>query len=124
MFQVRLEKVNRVDFTSRTHERLQSTCAVAKEALSWPQKKMKRCFEKRAVERHFAPGEKVLVLLPSPGSALAARFTGPYVIQNKLSDTDYVILTPERRRKTRLCHVNVKIVSMSYWQNWKGNSFP
>ncbi len=47
------------------------------------------------------------MLLPSPGSTLAARFTGPYVIQSKLSDTDYVILTPERRRKTRLCHVNM-----------------
>lgn len=47
------------------------------------------------------------MLLPSPGSTLAARFTGPYVIQSKRSDTDYEILTPERRRKMRLCHVNM-----------------
>ncbi len=36
-------KSNVVDFISRTRERLQSACAVAKEALSLSQKKMKRC---------------------------------------------------------------------------------
>lgn len=49
-----------------------NACAVAKEALSLSQKKMKNCFDKRAVVRNFTAGEKVLVLLPAPGSALAA----------------------------------------------------
>lgn len=96
-----------LDFISRTREHLQNACAVAKEALSRSQKKMKSCFDTRAVSRNFTVGEKVLVLLPAPGSALAARFAGPYVIKSKLSDTDYIIHTPERRRKTWLCHVNM-----------------
>ncbi|CAI5660942.1 unnamed protein product [Oreochromis niloticus] len=32
---------------------------------------------------------------------------GPYVIVKKVSDTNYILDTPERRRKTRLCHVNM-----------------
>lgn len=101
------EKSNVLDFISRTRERLQNACAVAKNALSLSQEKMKSRFDKRAVARNFVAGEKVLVLLPAPGSALAARFAGPYIIKSKLSDTDYIIHTPERRRKTRLCHVNM-----------------
>lgn len=46
-------------------------------------------------------------MLPSPGSALTARFAGPYVVDHRLSETDYVIQTPEHRRKKRLCHVNM-----------------
>ncbi len=41
------------------------------------------------------------------GSALSARFSGPYEVLRKLSDTDYVIRTPDRRRKSRVCHINM-----------------
>lgn len=57
--------------------------------------------------RNFLPEEKVLVLIPTPGSALTACFSGPYMVKSKVSETDYIIHTPDRRRKTRLCHVNM-----------------
>ncbi|XP_060727503.1 uncharacterized protein LOC132846805 [Tachysurus vachellii] len=101
------EKTNVLDIVSRIRERLRTACTAAKEALAWSQKKMKRCFDQKAVARNFLQGEKVLVLIPTPGSAFAARFSGPYVIKSKVSETDYVIHTPERRRKTRLCHINM-----------------
>ena len=68
---------------------------------------MKEWFDQKAVKREFIPGERVLVLLPTPGSALTAHFSGPYVIKSKVSDTNYVIHTPERRCKVRLCHINM-----------------
>ena len=68
---------------------------------------MKANFDKSAIERSFKPGDSVLVFLPIPGSALQAKFTGPYVIEKKLSETDYVLRTPDRRRKTCVCHVNM-----------------
>ncbi len=49
----------------------------------------------------------MLVLLPNPGSALNSSIYRSYNVVRKLSDTDYVICTPERRRKTRVCHVNM-----------------
>ncbi len=52
-------------------------------------------------------GDSVLVLLPVPNSSLRARFVGPYIIEKKLSDTNYTVLTPDRWRKSRICHVNM-----------------
>ncbi len=101
------EKTSVFDLVSRTRERLRKACSMAREALSLSQKKMKRCFDQKAVVRNFVPGEKVLVLIPMPGSAFTARFSGPYVIKSKVGETDYIIHTPERRRKTCLCHVNM-----------------
>lgn len=46
-------------------------------------------------------------MLPIPGSALSAKFSGPYDIAECLSDIDYVIGTPEHKRKTRVCHINM-----------------
>lgn len=68
---------------------------------------MKAHFDKGAAERSFNPGDSVLIFLPIAGSALKAKFTGPYVIDKKLSETDYVVCTPDRRRTSRVCHVNM-----------------
>ncbi len=61
----------------------------------------------RRVKRSFHPGDLVLILLPVPGSALQFKFTGPYAVEKRLTDTDYVISTPDRGRKSRVCHVNM-----------------
>lgn len=95
------------DFVSQCRERMHRAVLMAKEALSSSQAGMKQRFDRKAVQRQFQPGDKVLVLLPTPGSALTARFSGPYVVDNRVSDTDYIIHTPEWRRKIRLCHINM-----------------
>ena len=64
-------------------------------------------FDHKSVLRSFQVGDKVFVLLPVVGSALQAKFSGPYEVLSKLSETDYAIHTPERRRKSRICHVNM-----------------
>ena len=47
---------------------------------------MKRWFNKEAKSREFKPGDKVLVLLPIPGSSLQARYCGPYLVQQTIGD--------------------------------------
>jgi len=42
---------------------------------------------KKSIPRSFKVGDQVLALMPLPGSALQAKFTGPYVIEERLSDT-------------------------------------
>lgn len=42
-----------------------------------------------------------------PGTSLQAKFARPYIAEKKLSDTNYVVGTPDRRRKNRVCHVNI-----------------
>lgn len=45
------------------------------------------------------------MLLPIPGSSLQARYSGPYLIQEKVGDRDYLVATPGRQN--HLCHVNM-----------------
>ncbi|XP_068203040.1 uncharacterized protein [Palaemon carinicauda] len=52
-------------------------------------------------------GEEVLVLLPIPGNPFKAKFSGPWKILKKVNDLNYVVETPDRRKKTQVCHVNM-----------------
>ncbi len=66
-----------------------------------------KCLDKKSVWRDSQVGNKVLALLSISSSALQAKFCGPYMIEEKLSETDYVVGTPDRRRETRVCHMNM-----------------
>lgn len=44
---------------------------------------------------------------PVVGSPLEVCFSRPYTIKGKVGNLDYIVSTPERRRKNRLCHVNM-----------------
>lgn len=50
------------------------------------QSKMKINYDKKSVARTFQEGDRVLVLLPVVGSTLQAKFCGPYVVDQKLSE--------------------------------------
>uniref|UniRef100_A0A9J8B112 Gypsy retrotransposon integrase-like protein 1 n=1 Tax=Cyprinus carpio carpio TaxID=630221 RepID=A0A9J8B112_CYPCA len=96
-----------LDYVSSFRERLHRAWDLAREHLTATQSKMKAWYDKKSVSRSFQPNDEVLVLLPAPGSSLHAKFTGPYSVKEKLSDTDYVVSTPDRQRKTRVCHINM-----------------
>ena len=101
------ESINLLQYVSDFRTKLFRACELARANLSSSQKSMKKKYDVDAVERNFKPGQKVLALLPVPGNPLNSRFFGPYVIQKKLSDLNYVVVTPDRRKETQLCHVNM-----------------
>ena len=47
---------------------------------------MKQCFDKRAKARQYFSGDQVLALLPVPGSALQARYSGPYIVERNVGE--------------------------------------
>ena len=98
---------NVLDYVSTFRERLHTACDFARSALAEAQGKMKGRYDIKSVKRTFQAGDNVLVLLPLLTSSLQAKFSGPYVIERKLSETDYVVSTPDRRKKSRVCHVNM-----------------
>ena len=67
-----------LDYVSQFRERLHRVNALAKEALSDAQSVMKRQYDRSAVPHCFQIGDKVLAFLPVAGSALSAKFSGPY----------------------------------------------
>ena len=80
---------------------------LAKKNLKDTQDSMATRYNRQAVKRSFIPGDKVLVLLPVTGKPLEARFYGPYVVKKKVGELNYVVRTPNRRKETQLCHVNM-----------------
>ncbi|KAL2102544.1 hypothetical protein ACEWY4_001712 [Coilia grayii] len=94
------------DYVSKMRYRLQRACQLAKQNLKVSQGKMKKRYDRKAISRHFSPGDQVMVLLPVLGSALQARYAGPYRIKRRVGELNYVIATPDRRKVTRLCHIN------------------
>ena len=87
--------------------KLSKACELAKKNLQSAQKCMKNQYDKNCVSRKFQPGDKVLALLPVTGNTLQARYFGPYLIDKKENDLNYVIVTPDRRKSKQLCHVNM-----------------
>ena len=75
--------------------------------LTQSQHAMKTWYDKKARIRSFSPGDQVLVFLPIPGQPLNAKFSGPYEVEAKISNVNYLIKTPGRRREKRLCHINM-----------------
>lgn len=76
----------------------------AKEALSLSQMAMKPWYDHSDMARSFQIGKKVLALPPMLGSALSAKFA---LWDSRTSEWYNVISSPEKRRKTIMCHVNI-----------------
>lgn len=94
-----------LEYVSTVREHLHKAWELARVHLAEAQSKMKLRYDKCSLQLNFQPGDKVLVLLPVPGSPMQARFSGPY--QKKLNDTNYAVSTPDRKRKSRVCHINM-----------------
>ena len=99
--------MNLPDYVSNMREKLHDAWDIATKNLKQAQNKMKIRHDKRAKNRQFEVGEKVLALLPVPYQPLQAWYSGPYVITKKVSEVDYVIDTPDRQKSQRMCHVNM-----------------
>ena len=46
-------------------------------------------------------------LFPVVGNPLQAKYSGPYKVVKKISDTNYLVRTPCRRKETQVCHNNM-----------------
>lgn len=100
-------QVNLLKHVSAFRHRLRRACEIAGENLKRTQTKMKVWYDRKARCRSFEVGDQVLILLPVVGSPLEARFSGPYTVEEKIGHLDYIISTPDRRKKKRLCHINM-----------------
>ena len=99
--------LNLLQYVSDFRSRLLTACEAAKSNLKKAQGKMKQNFDKNTKVRSCKSGDKVLALLPIPGRPLQARYFGPYTVEKKSSDLNYIITTPDRRKQKQLCHINM-----------------
>lgn len=80
---------------------------MGKEKLTSSQCKMKRLFDRRNERRQFSPGDQALALLPIVDSPFQPKFCGQYTVVRQVSELNYVVANPQRKKATQLCHVNL-----------------
>ena len=101
------ESTSLLEYVSSFRDRLYLAREHAKAHLESSQEQMKVWYDRRSRKRSFQPGDQVLLLSPLPRQPLQARFQGPYVVERRIGEVDYVLLTPDRRKHRRLCHINL-----------------
>ena len=84
------------------------------------QAETKARYDKHAKERHFDVSDQVLVLMPVTSIKLTAQWTGPYLVENKLSPVTYTVRMLNKRKKTRTIHINM----MKLWHPPAAAVFP
>ena len=95
------------EYVSSLMDKLAHIRNFAKNNLNLSQIKSKQHYDKKAIPREFLPGQQVLVFLPVPGAPLTKKYSGPYVVEKRLNPVNYVVATPDRRKKNQLVHVNL-----------------
>ncbi len=98
---------NIADYVNGFRRRLYEARALAKKKLSKSQIKMQQHFDRKAKLREFQVGDQVLALLPLPANPFQAKFTGPYSVVKRFSNNNYLLNTPDRRKKVQVCHSNL-----------------
>ena len=101
------EKISVLKYVATFKDRLFRAGQIAKRNLQEAQSKMKVWYDRKAKSRCFEPGDRVLVLFPVVGNPLQAKYSGPYKVVRKISDTNYLVKTPDRRKETQVCHINM-----------------
>ena len=101
------EKISVLKYVATFKDRLFRAGQMAKRNLQESQSKMKVWYDRKAKSRCFEPGDRVLVLFPVVGNPLQAKYSGLYKVVKKISDTNYLVKTPDRRKETQVCHINM-----------------
>lgn len=103
------ESVPAATYVESFKNRLKSALSFAHAYLGKVQSKMKRHYDEvNKVElREFKEGDWVLALLPLPNKPLKSRYSGPFQVLKRVSDVNYVLATPHRRKKKRHIHMNL-----------------
>ena len=101
------EKISVLKYVATFKDRLFRAGQIAKRNLQESQSKMKVWHDRKAKLRCFGPIDRVLVLFPVVGNPLQAKYSGPYKVVKKISDTNYLVKTPGRHKETQVCHINM-----------------
>ena len=88
--------MNLLQYVSAFRSKLFTACEAANSKST--QCKMKQNYDKNIKERSFKSGDKVLAVLPISGRPIQFRYFGPYSVEKKASDLNYIITTPDRRK--------------------------
>jgi hypothetical protein len=103
----KVKKKSAINFLLELRNKIRCSVESANEAQLKLQKKFKRLHDRHAKQKEYTEGDQVLVLLPIEGRPLEVKYFGPYKILRRVGTVDYILETPDRRKNSQLCHVNL-----------------
>jgi hypothetical protein len=96
-----------ISYICQLRETLQSVLSTVQTQSEAQKQASKTWYDKSARSREYSIGQKVLMLMPCLDRPLHAKYFGPYTVTQRLGRVDYIVQTPDRRKPSRLCHVNM-----------------
>ncbi|KYO41119.1 retrotransposon-like protein 1 [Alligator mississippiensis] len=100
------------DIPADFQQRIRLARDLAHKNLREAQAHQKGQYDRRAKEREFEPGQRVLVLLPTSTSNLLTQWQGPFEILRRVGPVDYEVHRPGHLREKQIYHVNL------LWEWW------
>ena len=96
-----------LQYVSELREKMQTSIQMANKFAAKAKAHSKALYDEKAKERHILPGDSILLHIPVPGKPLSLKLKGPYTVLEQQSPVNYLIQTPDRKRKTFLAHVDL-----------------
>jgi hypothetical protein len=88
-------------------DRIATVMPIVREHLQRAQEAQSKIYNRSAHVRSFNPGDRVLILVPTVESKFLAKWQGPYEIVEKVSEVNYKVHQPDRRKPFQVYHVNL-----------------
>lgn len=88
---------------------------LVKENLTKAQKKQKTHYDKKSKPQNLKAGNEVLVFETAIRNKLQLEWNGPFQVRKQVSEVDYEVETPGRRKEKKVYHVNL----LRKWQKPK-----
>lgn len=96
-----------VEYVLTLLKRLRESQELVELNMKQAQLRAKKYYDKNARKRTFKEGDKVLILKTSKANKLEVAWDGPVVVKQKLSDTNYLVTSPGKRKEVVIYHSNL-----------------
>ena len=103
-----------VEHVEEMRERMKTVWPVVRAHMVEAQTAQARVYNRGAQPREFAPGDRVLVLVPTSECKFLAKWNGPYEVMEQMGPVNYRVRQPGRRHPTKVYHVNL----LKKWVAW------
>ncbi len=101
------ESKNEIQHVLDLRTKLHTLGQLSMENLLQAQDKQSRLYNRGTRLRKFAPGDIVLVLLPTSSSKLLAKWQGPFEVTRRVGDLNYEVVRTDRSGARQIYHLNL-----------------
>ncbi|XP_056627068.1 retrovirus-related Pol polyprotein from transposon 412 isoform X1 [Triplophysa dalaica] len=98
---------NQIQYVLDLRAKLDTLGRLSMENLLQAQDRQSRQYNRGTSLRKFAPGDKVLILLPTSSSKLLAKWQGPFEVARRINDLNYEVIRSDRSGAHQVYHLNL-----------------